>query len=141
MSYEMALDELLPALFRDTAERVSRIVRGKETPVPRDPSKIPPVLTSSSRALQRMRLVVVGSAPDQLRVAQVHEVPRESIAPVLAVEAHDAVVVPDQETAYEVERLTGRPVVIDDPLIRETLRSRLRSAIAAWNVRQIGGAA
>ena len=142
MSYEIAFDQLLPALFRDTADRVRRVVRGADTPARRDPSKMPPVLTSSSRAIQRMRVVVVGTVPEELRVAQVHEVATvEALAPVLAVEAYDVVVVPDEPTALEAERLTGRPVVVDDPMIRATLRSRLRSAIAAWNVRQIGGGA
>lgn len=141
MSMEIAFDDVLPALFRDTAERVRRIVRGEETPVPKPPylRTIAPALTSSSRAISRLRLVVIGHAPDELRAAAVTEVgDLEEAAQALAVElAPDAVVVSDARTAEKVSHLTTRPVIIDDPYERPMLRARIRHACAAASVRQI----
>lgn len=133
--------ESLGNLLYHAASTVARIRSGEVTPVPRTPTAPAERLSRSSEGIRLLRVLVVGSVPDEITSGIVRAVGSvEDAAIALAVEGpFDVVVVPSLVALTEIQPLTTHPVVVDRPETRSTLRARLRLAVAADAARRLGG--
>lgn len=132
-------------LLCEWRDRLVRVRRGEE-PVPTRPvgAEKPDPLTSSTEKIRQLRLLIVGSTPQELVAAGYTKnvgTVAEAIT-ALTVETIDVVIAPD-DAAAEALATCGRPVVVDYIEQRSFLRSRAYGARALGKIaklREGGGA-